>query len=479
MTSGADAGTHPSYKWLVLVVASAGLFLSFLDIAVNVALPDITRSFGSDIQTIQWIIIIYVGSSTGLQLSLGSAADTYGLKRVFVIGALIYTLAVLVIGLAPNLSVVFGLRVLQAIGNGLIAASVPALITRAFPAPQRGRALGLMAGLATAGMVAGSLGSGLLVDAFGWRSIFLARVPIGVVIALLALLLLREASREGRGASFDFSGGLTLLVGLTSFIVFLALGGRNGWTAIPVLVLASVSVVSMGVFVRVEHLADHPLIDIALLRRRLISFGSATAYLMYLAIFLNWFILPYYVTSSLGANAKALGVVLALTPIAGAIAAPLGGWLSDRISPAYVTTLALIILSGALAWFSSLDAGSTLADVGVRTGVTGLGIGLFQASNASLIMGSVPAHRLGAGGALIALARNLGTVSSVAILGALFAARLDWHAGSLAASGIAAEVAEGQAFIKAFRDTYLVSAALAAAGALVSLAYWPRPFSGR
>ena len=147
-------------RWIGLVAASMGLFLGSLDITVNVALPEMTSSFDTDVETIQWIIVFYVGSTTALQLSLGSAADIYGLKRFYMLGVAVYTVAVLLIGLAPTLPMVFGLRVVQAVGNGLIMASAPALVTQMFPSQERGRALGLMAALGALGMVAGSLGGG-------------------------------------------------------------------------------------------------------------------------------------------------------------------------------------------------------------------------------------------------------------------------------------------------------------------------------
>ncbi|MCI0841875.1 MAG: MFS transporter, partial [Chloroflexi bacterium] len=180
MTSAATGRTDGINKWLGLVAASFGLFLASLDITVNVALPDITSDLGTDIRTIQWIIVFYVGSTAGLQLSIGSAADIYGLKRFYLIGLCTYTVAVFLIGLAPTLSLVFGLRVLQAVGNGMLLASVPALVTSMFPREERGRGLGLMSGIATLGLITGALAGGVLVDAFGWRAIFLARVPLGL-----------------------------------------------------------------------------------------------------------------------------------------------------------------------------------------------------------------------------------------------------------------------------------------------------------
>ena len=459
--------SYAKNKWLSLIAASFGMFLGSLDITVNVALPNITSSFGTDIQTVQWIIIFYVGSTTGLQLSLGSAADIYGLKRFYIAGLTIYTLAVLLIGMAPSLSIVFGLRVLQAVGNGLILASVPALVTRIFPPEDRGRGLGLISGIAVLGMITGSLGGGVLVDTLGWRAIFLARVPLGILAIVLALVVLRE-QREGESPrSFDFRGGLTLFVALVALILFLTLGGRIGWAAPQVLALAALSAGLLIGFVLLEKTAYRPILDLALLRHRVLAPVMVASYLMFMATFVNWFILPFYVSGTLGADAKVLGFLLMLMAALGAVTAPIGGWLSDRMSPAYLTTLAIMIAAVALFWFSRLDASSSVADVAIRMAVIGVGIGLFQAANATLIMGTVPGDRLGTGGAILSLSRSMGTVSSVAIMSALFASRLSEHTATLLPGN------EKQAFVLAFQETYLIAGILAAVAAVVSLSYWP------
>ena len=471
MTSAATGRTDGINKWLGLVAASFGLFLASLDITVNVALPDITSDLGTDIRTIQWIIVFYVGSTAGLQLSIGSAADIYGLKRFYLIGLCTYTVAVFLIGLAPTLSLVFGLRVLQAVGNGMLLASVPALVTSMFPREERGRGLGLMSGIATLGLITGALAGGVLVDAFGWRAIFLARVPLGLAAIALAFVVLREPrarSAFSGNRNFDFRGGLTLLVGLGSLILFMTLGGRAGWLTPNVLGLALLSAASLGAFAYFERHTAGPVLDLSLLRHRVLAPAMLVSFLMFLATFVNWFILPFYVSDTLGADAKALGVLLMLMAATGAITAPVAGWLSDRVAPAYLMTVALVISSLSTLWFTQLDAGSSMADVAVRVAMTGAGIGLFQASSATLIMGTVSANRLGTGGAILALSRSLGTVSSVAIMGAVFAGRLDFHASSIA------QTSGEQAFVMAFADTYLIAAILAAVAALVSVSYWPR-----
>jgi len=456
-----------------LIAASVGMFLGSLDITVNVALPDITSSFGTDVQTVQWIIIFYVGGTTGLQLSLGSAADLYGLKRFYVIGLVTYTVAVLLIGIAPLLSMVFGLRVLQAVGNGLILASAPALVTSIFPPEQRGRGLGLMAGIAALGTVAGALGGGALVDSFGWRAIFLGRVPFGVLAVVLAVVSLREQPHSSAQV-FDFRGAVALFAGLAMFILFLTLGGRSGWTAPHVLLLLVASAISLIGFVFLQRSALRPILDLYLLRHRVLLPVVIASFLMSFATFVNLFVLPFYVSDTLKVGARTLGFLLMLAPIVSGAAAPLGGWMSDRMPPAYLTTMALIIVALAMYWFSLLDANSTVPQVALRMATLGIGMGLFQAANATLIMSTVPGDRLGTGGAILSISRSMGTVCSVAVMGAVFASRLDIHVLSLAQQGIAGETGSAMAFVMAFKDTYLVSALVAGAALLVSLSYWPQ-----
>jgi MFS family permease len=180
------------------------------------------------------------------------------------------------------------------------------------------------------------------------------------------------------------------------------------------------------------------------------------------------------VSDTLHANAKTLGFLLMLMMVISTVASPFGGWLSDQMPPAYLTTLALVIVAGAMFWCTQLGADATVAQVMWRMIAVGLGMGLFQAANATLVMSSVPSDQLGTGGALLAMSRSMGTVSSVALMGALFASRLDVHTLTIAQQGIAEVAARSQAFVPAFKDTYWMSTILAGMAVLVSLRYWPR-----
>ena len=441
------------------------MFLTSLDLTVNVALPDITSDLGTDLRTVQWIIVLYVGGSVSLQLGLGSAADVYGLRRFYIIGLAAYALAVLLIGLAPTLPFVLGLRVMQAVGNGLIVASAPALITAIFPSEERGRALGLMSAISTLGMIAATLGGGVLVDAFGWRSIFLSRVPLTLVTILLALLILAEYKPDVR-PRFDLRGAMLAAAGLACLVLFLTLGGRIGWLSPAVLLLCVGAAVALILLIRLERTVQHPVLEPALLTHPLLVPVITASFLMFMSTFVNLFILPFYVSDVLEVDAKALGFLLMLTPVIAGSVAPLGGWLSDRMPPAYLTTTALAVSAAAMLWFSTLTAQSAVGDVALRMALGGIGLGVFQAANATLIMGAVPRDRLATGGALISLSMSLGIVTSVALMGSVFDGRLGVHENAVADSA--------QAFVLAFRDTYIVAGLLGVLAVAVSITYWPR-----
>ena len=462
------------------------MFLAALDITVNVALPDITASFGTDAVTIQWIIIFYVGASTALQLGLGGAADVFGLKRMFIIGLVVYTVAVVAIGMAQSLALVFALRVLQAFGNGLLMALAPAIVTRLFPSEFRGRALGIMAALGTFGMMTGSLGGGLLVDEFGWRAIFLGRLPICLVAIAFSTALLRlppdpsnapdstgDAGRAGGRlrAAFDVWGAATLFVAIAAFILALSLGGRGGWTQPHVPALGAVAALAFVAFVAIERRAAHPALDLSIFRNRALAAAFAVSILTMVSTFVNWFILPFMVVDAMGATASVWGALLLVMTVANTFASPLGGWLSDRWRPAYTITGGLVVCALAMVSLATLDAASGVARVGVGLVVVGVGTGLFQSANANLIMGSMPPRRLGMGGGVMGLTRGLGTVSSVAVMGAVFAAREAARGAESSGPGSAITSANG-AFTLAFQDTYLISVAIGVVAVVVSLGTW-------
>ena len=343
--------------WLGLVAASLGLYLGALDLTVNVALPAITSSFAIDMTSVQWIIVAYVGTTMGLQLVAGRLADQRGLKRYFCAGVVVYTVAMACIGLAPTFRSLLAFRLLQAVGYAAIAATAPALVAHLFEAARRGRALGVMTGISTLGMITATLGGGFLIDALGWNAIFLARIPIGLAALVLAVVVLPEfKSAPENGERVDWLGAVLLFIAIAATVLFMNLGGRIGWADVTVVGLALTGIVAGFVFIGVEQHATAPILRLDIFTPN-VKRALASAFLMSFATFVNLFILPFFVTDVIGATAAVLGVLLTLTPIASTAAAPLAGWAADHFEPRWVASAALFVVTLGMLLLARLDPG--------------------------------------------------------------------------------------------------------------------------
>ena len=446
------------HKWFGLITVSLGMFLGALDLSVNVALPAITESFGSEMSTVQWIIILYIGTTTGLQLTIGRLADTYGLKRFYVLGVGIYTLAVTLIGLSTNFDIALGFRIVQAIGYAMIMATSPALVAQMFDDTARGRALGTMTSIGTLGMISATLGGGLLLEQFGWSAIFLARLPFGVIAFGLACYVLQELPPKGPRSGPNLGAATALFIGISAVVLILNLIGRLGWDHVSVLSLILLAFVSLALFYRSDKKAPIPILQLDFLTPTAVK-ALLAAFLMTTGSFINLFLLPYFLSDILGSGASALGLLLMLAPVVAAVAAPVAGFLSDRHPPSWIATFT----------FTRLGEQSSAFDVGIRLGLFGAGLGAFQASNMSSLMKEVPSNRLGMSSALLAFAFSLGMVTSVGLMNAIFSSFLD-HASQT--------MLERQAFLSAFSKTYLTATIILGLGVIVS-APWGNLFRAR
>ncbi|MEK7814348.1 MAG: MFS transporter [Chloroflexota bacterium] len=475
MSTDASTSPHapgpvpPEADWRDLMAAACaglGMFLAALDIAVNVALPAITADFGIDLQTVQWIIVAFVATSAGLVMGAGSFADRFGLKPVFLLGTTAYLVSMVSIALSPTLTMVVGFRVLQAVGTGCLFAASPAIAARAFPAHRRGVAMGFVAASQAVGLLAGTLGAGLLVEWFGWQAVFLGRTPFTLAALLLGIWFLRRDPPQAQGRSFDVTGAVTLLAALLCLVIGLRLGRSVGWASPPVLVLLSLAPLFLVVFWRAEGRAAWPVLPRDLLRIRGFVTSWSSTFLAHLGVFVIWFIFPFYIADSLGRGPLTLGLMLATMASFNIGFSAVGGWLCDRVGPLPVGGSGLAILAAGLLAMAFLDGGSGPAEVGLRISIVGIGLGLFQAAAYTLMLGSVPPPRFGTAAAALSLAQSFGTVISVTTIGGIFALSHNYHLNRLADSGLPAAEQEGRAFILAFQNVFWLGAALAALAAL-------------
>ena len=456
----------------VLIGATSGLamFLAALDFSVNVALPEVAAGLGADLHSVQWALVVFMGIRASLVLGAGSFADRFGLRRVYLWGGIAYLISMFCIALSPDLATVVGFRVLHGIGTACMYAVAPAIAANLFPSHRRGMSMGFTAGSQALGMVGGTIGGGLLVGSgwlgYGWEWVFLGRVPFMVAALVLAWLFLdRDPPLSRQGPAFDLTGTLALAGGLICFIIGTRLGREIGWDQWTVLTMLVVMPVLLTSFWLIERRAEWPVLPLHLFRNRGFVVSGVTVGLVFLSSFVVWFIFPFFVPDIMGRGPESLGVMLGTASLCGVGFSLLGGWLSDRIGSQLVGAPGMIAIAIGLAMMGMLEGGSSLAEVMLWVSLTGSGNGLVQAACFALVMRSVPPDRFGTAGGMLSLTQALGSITAITVFGGLFAMRSDLYLAQLAGTA----GAEASAFLLAYRDVFLISAAIAVVGAVVAM----------
>ncbi len=446
------------YKWLAMMVVSIGTFMATLDASiVNVSLPTITSELNTTLPIAEWVVAIYLLVITGLLLTLGRLADLIGRKPIYIAGIAIFTAGSAFCGFSPAIFWLIASRGIQAIGAAMIMANGPAIITDAFPANERGKAMGVNGMVVASGLTAGPAIGGFLVGAAGWPSIFLVNLPIGVLGVVVAQIILRGGPRRWE-RHFDIPGALLLLISMSSLTLALSQGPEREWD-LRIQALIGTAVIGAILFLVRERTAPHPVVDLSLFRIRLFAFANASAFISFVATFSVTFLMPFFLSGVLGYAPARMGLALTAVPITIALVAPVSGSLSDRIGSRTLSSAGLLITSIGMFMLSRLRADVPLPYVVASLVMVGLGSGIFQSPNSSAIMGSAPKSMLGVAAGMLATMRNLGMVTGVAVSGAVYTSRLMHYRESLGPV---------QASVEAFHDAFLVAAAICVLGVVTS-----------
>lgn len=410
-------------RWLILLAVGIGSFMGALDgSVVNIILPAVSQSFGSDVATIEWVVTIYLLVLSGLLLSFGRLGDLRGNKRIYVTGFGIFVASSMLCGLSGSALMLIVFRGVQAVGAAMLAAISPAILTRNFPPAQRGRTLGLQSMMTYLGLTIGPSLGGWLSSQFSWHAVFYINVPIGLVALLLGMRFIPADLPSEHAQRFDLSGAGTFMAGLTLLLLGLNQGGTWGWTSAIVLGLLGIALALLVIFVVIESRVDNPMLDLSLFRIRQFSAATLSAVCNYVCINVVTFLLPFYLINGRHLDAAQAGLLLTAQPILMAIVAPISGALSDRIGPRLLGTLGMAILGMGIFTLSRLGQDAPLAMVALGMAVIGFGTGIFISPNSSALMGSAPRARQGIAAGIMATARNVGLVVGVGLAGAVLAA---------------------------------------------------------
>ncbi len=407
--------------------------MSTLDVSiVNISLPRIMTGLNVSFGSVQWVVLAYLLTITSLLLAFGRLADLAGRKRVYVAGFAVFTLGNLFAALSRTALELTLARAFAGVGGAMIQANGVAITAAVFPPEERGKALGLNGTIVAAGLVTGPTAGGLLTDALGWRSIFYAAIPVGLLAIPFAALVLREhlisTSTGAKGERFDWLGAALWAAFLSTLLFGLNRAPTLGWGSPAIVSLFALSLVLLVAFVLVELRSAYPTIRLSLFRVWGFSAGCVASFSSFMGQQASVFLVPFYLQLALGLSVRTAGVLMTAVPLSMALVAPLSGRLSDRYGSRGLCTVGLTIAAAALLLLSRVAT----ADQGywpLVGGLTllGLGIGIFQSPNNSFIFGSVPREHYGAASGFISTLRNAGSSLGIAIWGAIITSELTVH----------------------------------------------------
>lgn len=402
-------------RWSILIILNVFIFMSTLDGSiVNIALPMISKNLNLPIAQIEWAVSSYLIAICTLILFFGKLGDIIGKIKIFKIGTFIFFIGSLLCGFSSTLSMLILFRVIQAVGASMTMANSQGIVTDIFPPRERGKALGLIGTFVSLGSIAGPSLGGLLVSVLGWQYIFWVNVPIGLVAIVFGWRMLPK-DLNTRKVKIDITGSLLFSIFIISLFSGLLLGQQVGYKDTRILAVFASALITFIFFFWVESHKSEPMLHLSLFKNPLFSISIICGFLVFVSNFCFNIISPFYTQNILHLTPISAGFLLMLYPITMAIVAPLSGALSDKIGSELLTFAGLLVMVIAQIGLATLHSGSSFLLVGVLVAMLGLGTGLFQSPNNSLVMSTVPKTQLGIAGSVNSLVRNLGMIVGISL----------------------------------------------------------------
>jgi EmrB/QacA subfamily drug resistance transporter len=462
-----------NYKWTVLLITTIGAFVTPLDGSiVTIAIPSIASSISIGLEEAVWIPLAYLLLLTILLINAGRLADLKGRKRFYALGFFIFTVGSVLCGASVTGAQLVIFRALQGMGAAFIAANSAAIVTDSFPRLERGKALGINTMAVYTGLTAGPIIGGILVQNYGWRSIFYVNVPIGILVVALTILKLKETRTIQMSEGFDLAGATTLSIALASFLVVLTLGATYGWISAVTLGLLMLTSAMFMLFLRVESkLARYPTFDLSLFtKNRLFAAANVTAFLSYIAFNGVTLMISIYLQSIQRLDPQTAGFYLIAQSTAMALLSPLSGWLSDRFGSRLLSSIGMLLVSLGLYLFSDLNTTSSALDVISRLILVGVGFGLFSSPNTSAVMGSVRQMKLGVAAGTLGTMRFMGQAIGLALIGTVMTTALPPKDLLALFTGLSMQSSVALSeFVQGMRTFFLIASAVGALGTLTSM----------
>ncbi len=403
-------------------MVAVGVFMSTLDGSiVNIALPAIMADLNAPMATIEWVMLIYLLTISSLLLSFGRLSDIRGRRWVYTRGLVVFSAGSLFCALAREAGWLIAARAFQGLGAAMIMACTQAIVVDAFPASERGRAMGMIGAVVASGLTAGPALGGFILHLFNWQTIFYINVPIGLAAAAAAAVLLRgSASDRRRPERFDAAGAVLLALSTGAFLYVITHGYKDGYASPIVLLAGGLAIFSAAGLVWEAHHVAHPIISPSLLRIRLFILPIIAAMILFAGLFTIVFMMPFYLMHPRGLSEHQAGTLMVTLFAFLFVFAPISGSLSDRIGSRMLCTLGMAVVALSLYLLSNMSPTLPQPAIAWRLALAGAGTALFTAPNNAAAMGAVPVRYMGTAAGTVATVRNLGMVLGIALAGAVF-----------------------------------------------------------
>ena len=493
-------------KAIALGTICLTLFMTNLnDTVMNVALPKIQISLGSDVSGLQWILNAYTLTAASLMLPSGTLGDIYGRKGVFLIGLVIFTTASVVCGFSPSFEILIVGRMLQGVGAAALIPTSLAIIADTFPEPaEKTKAIGIWSAVSGIALVLGPLFGGVLIDNLGWQSVFLLNLPLGAIAFWITRRFVRQGKHRSRHLDFP---GIVLSVSLLASVTYILTEGNTtserSW-------LLAVAIFSLLAFLWVESRSRHPMLPLNIFQKPPFATVNLVHILVFFAFLSLIFIFSLFLQQVQGYSATAAGIRFLPLNAAFVSALLVSGWFSARLGLRFTITAGLTLAS--VATFSFIRIGADTAYGAMWGGLvlSGLGAGVTLAPLATVALNSVLPTQAGIASALLNITTRLGGVLGIAIQGKILSQQLsnslarslsEWNLPSdlqerlIAAAlrggtkiprdlpvGISATVwhqAFSQAFVSGLHATIAIASAVLLVGSLLILAFVPSSLKPR
>ncbi|BEP12508.1 MFS transporter [Acidothermaceae bacterium B102] len=437
--------------WAFIVTALALFMVSLDNLVVTMALPAIRTELHAGIQGLEWTVNAYTLTFAVLLLTGATLGERFGRRLLFVGGLTVFTLASAAAALAPNIGTLIAARAVQGVGGAIVVPLTLTLLSQAVPPAKRGLALGAWGAVGGLAIAIGPLVGGAVVEGASWQWIFWLNVPIGIVLVPLAWRMLEES--HGPAAKLDLPGVGLAIAGLFGVVFGVIRGNSVGWTSAQVLTALIAGTLLVFAFVAYELRTPEPMLPMKLFRSRGFAATNAASLFMFFGMFGSIFLLAQFLQTVQHYSPLESGLRTLPWTAAPVFVAPIAGILSDKIGGRPLLVVGLVMQALSLGWMASVTTVSvSYASLVPPFILGGVGMGLFFAPVANVVLSSVRRDQEGiASGANNAI-RELGGVFGIAVLASIFTAKGGYTSG--------------EAFVNGLTPALWVGAVIVAAGAV-------------